>query len=65
VALAQEEAAKPRKLAEDCRTMAAIAKTPEMRIELTEMGERFERLAQLHQCSGQTPSQDDAFCRGQ
>ena len=43
--LAHEEATNLRKLAEDCRTMAAIAKTPEIRIELTEMAERFARLA--------------------
>lgn len=53
MALAQEEeATKLRKLAEDCRTMAVIARTPEIRIQLTEMADRFERLAQLRQSEG-------------
>jgi hypothetical protein len=45
--------------------MAAIAKTPELRIELAEMAERFERLAQLRQPDGQTPSQGHARSCGQ
>ena len=61
MASAQEQATNLRKLAEDCRAMAAITKTPEIRTELTEMAERFERLAQLRQLNGQAPSQADAF----
>ena len=55
----QEDATKLRKLAEDCRALALIAKVPEIRTELVTMAEQFERLAQVRQANDQAPCRDD------
>jgi hypothetical protein len=63
--MAQEDKANLHQLAKDCRTMASAAKTPEIRTELTEMAERFERLAQKRQHEEQAQSQGHGCSCGQ
>ena len=54
--MANEDATKLRALAEDCRALALISKTPEVQAELITMAAQFERLAQARQ------SNDHVLC---